>query len=99
MTLQSLREPGLPPTDYYAPNYKIEIEKLELDPETKGDILDLKVVMDMKEMTSFELNLSNWDDQHNRSRRNVEVARPQTKRWRASKVREHGGLADRTGHC
>lgn len=64
MGLESLREPGLPPTEYYAPSYKIEIEGLELDPLTKGDVLDLKVVMDMDQMTSFEFNLSNWDDEH-----------------------------------
>jgi phage protein D len=64
MAFTSLREPGLPSTDYYAPNYQIEIEGLKLDPETKGDVLDLKVVMDMDQMTSFEFNLSNWDDKH-----------------------------------
>lgn len=64
MPLTSLREPGLPKTDYYAPNYKIEIEGLELDPTSKGDILDVKVVMDMNQMTSFEFNMSNWDDEH-----------------------------------
>src|SRR5262249_40835691 len=33
-----------------------------LDPETKGDVLDVKVVMDMDQMTSFEFTVSNWDD-------------------------------------
>ena len=34
----------------------------ELDPETKGDVLELKVVMDMDNMTSFDLTINNWDD-------------------------------------
>ncbi|MGH9722860.1 MAG: phage late control D family protein [Bryobacteraceae bacterium] len=62
MALESTRESGLPSTDYYAPNYKIEVEGVELDPESKGDVLDLKVVMDMENMTSFELTVNNWDD-------------------------------------
>jgi phage protein D len=58
---RSVNQPGLP-TDYYAPDYRIEIEGQELDPKSKGDILEVKVVMDMENMTSFELNVNNWDD-------------------------------------
>jgi len=58
---RSVNKPGLP-TDYYAPDYRIEIEGQELDPKSKGDILEVKVVMDMENMTSFELNVNNWDD-------------------------------------
>jgi phage protein D len=62
MALRTIRETGLPPTAYYAPNYKVVVEGQELDPEVKGDILDIKVVMDMDQMTSFEFTVSNWDD-------------------------------------
>lgn len=58
---RSVNKSGLP-TDYYAPDYRIEIENQELDPKSKGDILEVKVVMDMDNMTSFELNVNNWDD-------------------------------------
>lgn len=51
------------PTDYYAPDYKIEVEGQELSPATKGDILEIKVVMDKDNLTSFDLSLSNWDDE------------------------------------
>ena len=50
------------PTDYYAPNYQIEVEGQELDPQSKGDVLDVKVVMDMENLTSFDLTFNNWDD-------------------------------------
>lgn len=53
---------GLPDTDYYAPNFRIEVEGEELDPETHGDILQVKVVMDMDNMTSFDFTVNNWDD-------------------------------------
>lgn len=53
---------GLPPVDYYAPNYRVEVGGKELDPETKGDVLDLKVVMEIENLTSFDLNFNNWDD-------------------------------------
>jgi phage protein D len=54
-------EPGIP-TDYYAPDFRLEVEGEELDPASKGDVLDVKVVMDMKEMTSCQLTINNWDD-------------------------------------
>jgi uncharacterized protein len=60
--MQPAIENGLPQTDYYAPNFRVEVEGLELDPETHGDILQLKVVMDMENMTSFDLTVNNWDD-------------------------------------
>jgi phage protein D len=58
---RSLRKEGLP-TDYYAPDHKIEIEGQALDPETKGDVLDIKVTMDVENLTGISLNINNWDD-------------------------------------
>src|SRR6185436_18986988 len=57
----STPQPGLP-TDYYAPNYKVRVEGRELDPESHGDVLEVKVVMDLDNLTSFELSVNNWDD-------------------------------------
>ncbi|HLK05669.1 MAG TPA: hypothetical protein VKT53_14620 [Candidatus Acidoferrum sp.] len=57
----SILAPGVP-TDYYAPNYKIEVEREEMDPESKGDILEVKVTMDLENMTHFDLSVNNWDD-------------------------------------
>jgi phage protein D len=53
---------GLPPTDYYAPNFRVEVDGVELDPTTHGDVLQVRVVMDMDNMTSFDLTINNWDD-------------------------------------
>ena len=50
------------PTDYYAPDFLLEIEGQELDPATKGDVLEVKVVMDIENMTSAQLTVNNWDD-------------------------------------
>jgi len=50
------------PTDYYAPNYKVEVGGKELGPDIRGDVLDVKVVMDMDNMTSCDLTVNNWDD-------------------------------------
>ncbi len=61
MASRSLTSPGLP-TDYYAPNYRIEVEGQELDPESKGDLLEVKVTMDLENMTHFDLTVNNWDD-------------------------------------
>jgi uncharacterized protein len=59
---QSKRLAGLP-TDYYAPDYLIEIKGQALDQETKGDILDLKVTLAKRTIGSFELTINNWDDE------------------------------------
>jgi len=58
----SLRESGMVDVDYYAPNFKVEVEGRELDPEAKGDVLEVKVTMDLENMTSFDLTINNWDD-------------------------------------
>jgi phage protein D len=58
------RNPGLPSVDYYAPNFKIEVEGRDLDPEAKGDVLSVKVTMDLENLTSFDLTINNWDDKH-----------------------------------
>jgi phage protein D len=64
MATSSLRSSGLPSTDYYAPDYKILVERQELDPGSKGDVLELKVTMDLNNLTHFDLTVNNWDDQH-----------------------------------
>jgi phage protein D len=61
MAERSLRQEGLP-VDYYAPDYKIEIEGRALDSETKGDVLEIKVTMDLENLTGFDLTINNWDD-------------------------------------
>lgn len=62
MTLQrSEARPGLV-EDYYAPEFELRVGNKELDPETKGDVLEVKVVMDLENMTSADLTISNWDD-------------------------------------
>jgi phage protein D len=63
MTASKLQS-GLPSVDYYAPNYQIEVEGEEIDPTTKGDVLQLKVTMEKKNLTSFNLTVNNWDDRN-----------------------------------
>jgi phage protein D len=62
--MASLLSSGIPSTDYYAPDYKIEVEGQEIDPESKGDVLDLKVTMDIANLTHFDITVNNWDDKH-----------------------------------
>lgn len=58
---RSQRQPGLP-ADYYVPDYFIKVKDRELDLETKGDILDLKVTLVKDDIGSFQLTINNWDD-------------------------------------
>jgi uncharacterized protein len=60
-TQSSALEPGLP-TDYYAPDFRLDIEGQELDEQSKGDVLEIKVVMDLENMTSSQFTINNWDD-------------------------------------
>jgi uncharacterized protein len=50
------------PADRYAPEFRVDIEGLELDPSTRNDIIDIKVHRDIEEMSGFDLTLNNWDD-------------------------------------
>lgn len=61
MTVTATRAPGLPER-YYAPDFVVEIGGAELDPASKGDVLEVKVEMGLKEMTSVDLKLNNYDD-------------------------------------
>jgi uncharacterized protein len=58
----SVQKSGLPAVDYYAPDFRLEIEGVELDPTTHGDVIEIKVVMDMDNMASFDFTINNWDD-------------------------------------
>src|SRR5580658_2390545 len=62
MSSRSVLSSGLPATEYYAPDYKIEVNGQEIDPESKGDVLELKVTMDSAQLTNVELTVNNWDD-------------------------------------
>lgn len=53
---------GLPPTGHYVPDFELLVEDQPLAPEEKGDVLRMKVVMDLENMTSCEIDLNNWDD-------------------------------------
>jgi len=60
-TKGSIQQDGLL-TDYYAPDCRIEVRGRELDSETKGDVLDVKVKMDLENLTGFDLTINNWND-------------------------------------
>ena len=60
--MRSETSPGLPQVDYYAPEFRVEVGGEELHPDTKGDVLEVKVVMDIDNITSFDLKVNNWDD-------------------------------------
>lgn len=57
----SVQQSGLPHTDYYAPGFRVEIDGEQLSPQTNGDVLNLKVRMDMENMTSFDMTIANPD--------------------------------------
>jgi phage protein D len=58
----------VPRADDYAPSVLVEIDGGTLAPQTIHDILSLRVKMDIEQMTSFDLTVSNWDAQEGRIR-------------------------------
>jgi hypothetical protein len=66
---QTLIVSGLPNSSFYAPTFRILVEGTKLDEPTLREILDLKVVMDMENLTSFDFTIANpW---HYRQGRDV----------------------------
>lgn len=55
----SVQQSGLPNVDYYAPGFRVEINGENLSPQTIRDVLNLKVNMDIDNMTSFDLTFAN----------------------------------------
>jgi phage protein D len=51
-------------TDYYAPDFRVEVDGREIHPETKGDVTEIKVTMDKENLTQVELTVNNWDDEN-----------------------------------
>jgi len=48
--------------DYYAPDFVVRVDGEVLDPTTKGDVLQIGVVLDEAQPASFNLTVSDWDD-------------------------------------
>jgi phage protein D len=57
------QESGLPES-YYAPDFLVEVENTPLDPGTKVDVLEVKVVLDIDELASVDLKLDNYDGEN-----------------------------------
>jgi uncharacterized protein len=71
MANQALQQPGMPTSDGgtlnvddSVPDFRIEVEGKELSPATHGDVIDLKVTLDTDQISSFDITLNNWDDEH-----------------------------------
>jgi phage protein D len=61
MSTSTSRQPGIV-TDYYAPEFVVLVDGQQLDPTTKGDVLEIQVTLDEHNPASFSLTISDWDD-------------------------------------
>ena len=50
------------PDGGYAPDFEVRVGGQPLDQGTHNDIRDLRVILDIANMSSFNLNINNWDD-------------------------------------
>ena len=62
MTAASATRTSGSPDNYYAPDFLLEIEGKKLDPRSKGDVLEVKVALDIDELASVDVKLNNYDD-------------------------------------
>lgn len=61
MSATATRTAGLPER-YYAPAFVVEVGGAALDPASMGDVLEVKVEMELKKLTSVDIKLNNYDD-------------------------------------
>jgi phage protein D len=54
------REPQI---GFYVPDFLIEVEGKPLDPTTKGDVLSIKLTLEVEKIASATVKLNNWNDQ------------------------------------
>lgn len=62
MITTSHLKPGIPQVEYYAPRLRVISGGRVLSSEVMGDVLQVKVTMKKNAMTTFNLSLSNWED-------------------------------------
>jgi phage protein D len=61
MVARAQQQSGSPGVSTYAADFQIEVDGQRLSPRTKGDVSEVRVVMDIDNLTSFEFALDNWD--------------------------------------
>jgi uncharacterized protein len=59
--LRSTLDAPVPSTAFYAPAFRVTIDGRDASPAVLADVLEVKVTMDMENMSSFDLTVNNWD--------------------------------------
>jgi phage protein D len=48
----------------YAPAFAVDVQGQPVGVRVKDDVLEIHVVLDLEQMSSFEITFNNWDDKH-----------------------------------
>jgi phage protein D len=62
MTTQSSQIVALPPNPGYAPAFRVNVEGHPLGAHVTDDVLEVHVVLELDQMSSYEITFNNWDD-------------------------------------
>jgi len=62
MTTQSSQVVAIPPDPGYAPDFAVDVEGQPVGAPVRDDVLEIHVVLELDQMTSFEITFNNWDD-------------------------------------
>ena len=64
MTAQSSQVVAIPSDPGYAPDFGVNVEgqRVGVPVSVKDDVLEIRVVLELDQMASFEITLNNWDD-------------------------------------
>lgn len=69
---------ALPDTEYFAPWFVVLVEGREVRPERRADVTEVKVNLDIGEISTCELALDNWDEEAFDFRSDFDVGRSVT---------------------
>jgi phage protein D len=64
MTTQTSQLVAIAPDAGYAPDFSVDVEGQPVGTRVKDDVLQVHVVRELNQMTSFEITFNNWDDRY-----------------------------------
>jgi phage protein D len=64
MTTQTSQVVAIPPDAGYAPDFSVDVEGQPVGTRVKDDVLQIHVVRELNQMSSFQITFNNWDDRY-----------------------------------
>jgi len=95
MTTQSSQVVAIPPDPGYAPEFAVHVDGQPLGERGKDDVLEIRVVLEVDQMGSYEITFNNWDDKLLRFKYSESEASAEVFKLRRTIVAIQLGYADK----